>query len=209
MTGDLNAMIGACAIGERRMLEVVERYGFDAVLAAVRWLLDYSERRVRATIADWPDGDYRGRAVADSDFAGNRDINIDCTIRVRGEGLEVDFAGDTSAGDRPRQQHVRQHGVVGLYGVERDHVRRPRQLRLFRPIALTIPEGTIVNPISPAPVCTNTILIGSNIGDAVMKALESIVPENVGSVACDVMITMHYGYDSRFADRPYFVTATT
>ena len=205
MTGDLNAMIGACAIGERRMLEVVERYGFDAVLAAVSWLLDYSERRVRATIADWPDGDYRGRAVADTDFAGNRDINIDCTIRVRGEGLEVDFAGT--------HPQVTGH-VNSTYGSTASWVYTalsaimcdvPINSGFFRPIALTIPEGTIVNPISPAPVCTNTILIGSNIGDAVMKALESIVPENVGSVACDVMITMHYGYDSRFADRPYFV----
>src|SRR5207249_2898342 len=75
----------------------------------------------------------------------------------------------------------------------------------FRPVRLTIPEGTIVNPISPAPVCTNTILIGSNIGDAVMKALEHVVPERVGSVACDVLINMHFGQDTRYPDLPFFI----
>jgi N-methylhydantoinase B len=205
MTGDLNAMIGACTIGERRILEVIERYGFETVLAGVQWLLDYSEHRVRSTIAAWPDGDYHGRAVADGDFAGNRDLNIDCTIRVRGDELEVDFAGT-----HPQVTgHVNStFGSTGSWvytALSAVMCDVPINSGFFRPIALTIPEGTIVNPVSPAPVCTNTILIGSNIGDAVMKALESIVPESVGSVACDVMITMHYGHDSRFDDLPYFV----
>src|SRR3712207_7649738 len=73
-------------------------------------------------------------------------------------------------------------------------IRRPPRSTLF---PYTTLFRSIVNPLPPAPVCTNTILIGSTIGDAVMKALEQIVPESVGSVACDVMITMHFGHDER------------
>jgi N-methylhydantoinase B len=205
MTGDLNAMVGACAVAERRIVEILEKYGFERVLDGVRSVLDYSERRVRSTIRRWPDGDYTGRSVADSDFAGNRDLGIECTIRVRGDELEADFTGS--------HEQVTGH-VNSTFGSTASWVYTalsavmcdiPINSGFFRPVALTIPEGTIVNPVSPAPVCTNTILIGSTIGDAVMKALEQIVPQSVGSVACDVMITMHFGHDERFPDRPYFV----
>ena len=51
MEGDLNAMIGACKVGEERILRLVEKYGLATVLEAVQYMLDYSERRVRAEIA--------------------------------------------------------------------------------------------------------------------------------------------------------------
>lgn len=97
MEADLNAMIGACRIAEQRVIALLDKYGFEETLEAVHYILDYSERRTRAEIAKWPDGDYRGRAVLDSDFADTRDINVDCTIHVRGDEVEVD-----STGSRPQ-----------------------------------------------------------------------------------------------------------
>jgi N-methylhydantoinase B len=203
--GDLKAMIGSCTIGERRVVEFFDKCGFDRVLEGVRDVLDRSERRVRAFIADWPDGEYVGHAVADTDFAGNRDLNIDCTIRVRGDEIEVDFAGT--------HEQVTGH-VNSTFGSTASWVYTalsavmheiPINSGFFRPVQLSIPEGTLVNPLSPAPVCTNTILIGSNIGDAVMKALEQIVPERVGSTAVDININMHFGNDLRHPEHPYFL----
>lgn len=205
MIGDLNAMIGSCKAGERRVVEVIQKYGFERVLEGVRRFLDYSEQRVRSVFAGWPDGEYFGRAIADTDFAGNRDLNIDCTVRVLGDEIEIDFTGT----------HAQVTGHVNsTYGSTGSWVYTalsavmheiPINSGFFCPVKIVAPEGTIVNPISPAPVCTNTILIGSNIGDAVMKALEHVVPERVGSVACDVLINMHFGNDLRFPDEPFFI----
>jgi len=47
MEGDLNAMIGVCKVGEERLVRLVDKYGLDKVLEAIRYILDYSERRAR------------------------------------------------------------------------------------------------------------------------------------------------------------------
>lgn len=205
MIGDLNAMIGSCRAGAKRVVEIVEKYGFERILKGVQDFLRHSESRVRSVISSWPDGDYYGTATADTDYAGNRDLNIDCTIRVRGDELEVDFAGSHAQVTGHVNSTFGSTGswVYTAFSAVMSDI--PINSGFFRPIRINAPAGTIVNPVSPAPVCTNTILIGSNIGDAVMKALERIVPEHVGSVACDVLINMHYGRDMRFEDKPFFI----
>ena len=50
ITGDLNAMVGGCIIGETRLLEIVSKYGAAAVIRSVDYILDYSENRLRAAI---------------------------------------------------------------------------------------------------------------------------------------------------------------
>src|SRR5205823_1568683 len=65
--GDMMAMIGSLYVGERRMLELAQRYG-DRLHEITEAIKDYSERRMRAEIADMPDGVYElERWVADDD----------------------------------------------------------------------------------------------------------------------------------------------
>src|SRR6185437_6586201 len=45
--GDIEAMIAACELARRRYLELLGRYGRDAVLSAADGWLDYSERMLR------------------------------------------------------------------------------------------------------------------------------------------------------------------
>ena len=203
MEGDLNAMIGACKVGEDRILRLVEKYGLATVLEAVQYMLDYSERRVRAEIARWPDGEYHGRSVLDQDFAGTNDVNVDVTIRVNGDRCLVDFTGS----------HPQTRGFVNSvpgntmswvyteFSVVMPDV--PINSGFFRAIDVHIPEGTVVNPISPAPVGNSTICIGSDIGQAMMKALEKIVPEKTGSAFIDLTVITIFGHDSRNDDQMF------
>ncbi len=52
--GDLRAQITAVRTGERRFLELLDRYGKDAVLAAIEDIMDRSERRRARTHARHP-----------------------------------------------------------------------------------------------------------------------------------------------------------
>jgi N-methylhydantoinase B len=63
----------------------------------------------------------------------------------------------------------------------------------------------VVNPIAPAPVGNSTICIGSDIGQAMMKALEEIVPEKAGSAFIDLIVDVIFGLDSR-NDNQFFIT---
>ncbi len=203
MEGDLSAMIGACKVGEERIIRLVEKYGLGTVLDSINYILDYSERRVRAEIAKWPDGRYEGESILDQDFAGTNDVNVKVTIDVRGDRCTVDFAGS----------HPQTKGFVNSvpgntlswvyteFSVVMPDV--PINSGFFRPIDVAIPEGTVVNPVAPAPVGNSTICIGSDIGQAVMKALEKIVPEKTGSAFIDLTVDTVYGRDSRYGGQMF------
>lgn len=206
MEGDLNAMLGACRVAERRVRELVEKYGFEQVWDGVQYILDYSERRLRAEIAKWPDGDYSGRSILDFDFADTRDVNVDCTIHVRGDTVDVDFTGSHPqtkgfVNSRPGNTGS---WVYSAFSVVFDNI--PINSGFFRPIGLTMPEGTVINSVAPAPVGNSTICIGNDIGQAVIKALENIVPERVGAATLDLVADAYYGLDTRQPDSPFYVT---
>src|SRR6201997_5899716 len=54
--GDLRAQVTAVKTGERRFLELVERYGRDDVLGAIAAIMDHSEVMARARTRSIPDG---------------------------------------------------------------------------------------------------------------------------------------------------------
>ena len=58
--GDLAAQIGACRVGERRIKEVVAKYGLAKVNDLVEELLAYSERLMRAELRKMPAGVFAG-----------------------------------------------------------------------------------------------------------------------------------------------------
>ena len=58
--GDLRAQVTAVTTGERRFLELVERYGADAVAGSINAIMDHSDAEARAkparsrTASMWP-----------------------------------------------------------------------------------------------------------------------------------------------------------
>jgi N-methylhydantoinase B len=74
----------------------------------------------------------------------------------------------------------------------------------MRPVSMSTEPGTVVHATSPAPVATNGTY-QSQVGNAVMKAMEQVVPERVGEVGMDLVITMHMGRDMRYPEQPIYV----
>jgi N-methylhydantoinase B/oxoprolinase/acetone carboxylase alpha subunit len=54
--GDYRAQVGACQIGERRIKELINRYGVDTIKAYVEEWMAYGERRAIAAIRELPKG---------------------------------------------------------------------------------------------------------------------------------------------------------
>jgi N-methylhydantoinase B len=196
--GDFSAMLGGCAIGQRRIVELIAKYGIETVLGCVDYILDYSERLVRREIAQWPDGRYAGESILDQDFAGTEDVPVRVQIVVEGDGVTVDFTG--SAEQVPgfvnsTPGNSASHVYAQFAGVFPDV---PVNSGFFRPIRCVFPEGTVVNPRPPAPVGNSTVCIGADIGQATMKALERIVPELVGNGEVELTIVLTMGNDRRY-----------
>ncbi len=74
--GDLAAQIGACRVGEQRILEMVEKYGENRLRALTGELLDYSERLVRAQLRRMPGGEFVAEDWLDDDGIDDQPIRI-------------------------------------------------------------------------------------------------------------------------------------
>jgi N-methylhydantoinase B len=91
--GDLTAQLGAIATGEARLLEIVQRYGFNEANLYASHLIDYTAEMMRAVIRDLPDGSYEAEDFLDDDGYSDELVRIKVRIVIKGERATVDFNG--------------------------------------------------------------------------------------------------------------------
>ena len=93
--GDFHAMIGALNVGERRCSSwstaTTPRRSTDG---AAR-LIDYSERRLRAEIAELPDGKYPAEMMVEDDGVSADPFSVRVKVVVRGDEVIADFTGSS------------------------------------------------------------------------------------------------------------------
>jgi len=90
---DNYAMVATTRFAEKRMHEVLDRYGKDTVMACIQEMLDRTERAVRAEIAAIPDGTYSGEAATDDDGTVlDEQVWVRVDITVKGDSLTADFS---------------------------------------------------------------------------------------------------------------------
>ena len=197
LSGDLQAMVGACIVGARRIEDVIRKYGSDVVARSVDYVLDYSEARLRAEITSWPDGVYRGESILDHDFAGGPEVPVQATITVKGDSLVVDLTGSHPQ-VRGFCNSVYANTISNVYSsVVTICPDIPVNSGYFRPVKIILPPHSVVNADPPAPVGHSTVCIGSDIMEAVMKAFEGIVPKKVGSANIDLCNFRVFGNNSK------------
>jgi len=176
--GDLRAQVGAAQLGVRRLKEVLERFGTDQVRASVQGMIDFAERRLREEVRAWPDGTYESDVYVDQDPLGKKDIHVHCAVTVKGDQLTVDFTGSD---DRPDIQaystfgNTRGYVVAQLASMMDPTI--PKNEGFFRAIDLVVPEGCCLNPPEGRSVAAGTHHPGTEVGEAVAKALEQVIPE--------------------------------
>ena len=91
--GDLRAQITAVTTGERRFLELVERYGKDAVLGSIAQIMDHSEAVARANTCSIPDGMYEAESFMDDDgFDIGKKVPIKVRVEKRGDEMTIDLS---------------------------------------------------------------------------------------------------------------------
>jgi N-methylhydantoinase B len=177
-TGDLRAQVGAAQLGVRRLKEVLDRYGASQVRASVKFMIDLAARRFREEIRRWSDGVYESDVYVDHDPKGNPDIHLHCRVTIAGDRLSIDFTGSD---ERPNIQayssfgNTRGYVVAQLASMMDPTI--PKNEGFFRSINLVVPEGCCLNPPPGKSVAAGTHHPGTEVGEAIAKALEKVIPE--------------------------------
>jgi N-methylhydantoinase B len=180
--GDLRALAGCLKIGERRLRELCERYGLEAVRAAGNYSLDTAEQSLRAAIRQVPDGDYSAEDYLDDDGVESQPLLVRGTIRVRGDSMEIDYSGTS-------RQPL---GPVGTAWVESTRweigVKQlldplpPVNGGTMRPLDAVLPPGSAVCVLPPTSVGNHQDM-GFRIVNLAVQALGQAIPDR--SIACD------------------------
>ena len=186
MRGDLYAQVAGCRTGERRMAAVFEDMGHEVTTRGVDALLDYGERLTRLAIEQIPDGEYEFSDWLDNEgLAEDSDpVEVHVKLTVSGSDVTFDFTG-TAAQVRAAINNVPSSSVSCVYYAIRALTgdAAPNNGGCFRPIAIILPPGTLVNPTYPAPVNARGIGISRMI-DAVMGVMSKAIPDRFNAAGC-------------------------
>jgi len=192
--GDLTAQIAACRIGERRLGEIVAKYGRREVSTYGRHLLDYSEIMMRAALQRIPEGTYRGEDYLDDDGISTEPLRIVATIRVRGGRALVDFSGSAPqcAGSVNGVAAIAYSAVFYVFRCLLDE-QVPATSGLMRPIRVVAPEGTIVNARPPAAVAGGNVETSQRVVDTLLLALSRAIPQRIPAASQGTMNNLTLG----------------
>lgn len=197
--GDLKALLAALHTGQRRLIELVERYGVDQMERGIKALLSYAEHRVRAMVRAIPDGEYTFWDYLE-DGPGGYPIRLRCRLVVRDDEIFMDFEGT--------DPQVRQAFNLPSCDKQGHYMLVPTLVRYFRTldpscpwnagmvrmITNNAPKGSVLNPEPPA-ACGVRAATFIRLMDVVIGSLSQAQPDRLPAAgagqACIVLLSMN------------------
>jgi N-methylhydantoinase B len=193
--GDLRAQRSALRVGELRLIELAERYGHATLRAAMDEIITRSEASVRAAIRAIPDGVYTFEDFLDDWGPGTDPLRVAVTVTVAGDGITIDYAGSspqTASGMNSYINYTRSYSYAAVKCLT-DPL-GPMNEGALRPVTVTAPEGSFLNPRPPAGGGPRAIICYRTF-EAVLGALASALPERVAAAASHFANPTFGGWD--------------
>ena len=192
--GDLLAQLAALHVGAARLGELVADEGPARVQGAMRALQAYSERLMRASLAELPAGTYRAVDHMDDDGFGAARVRIAVAVRIAGGRARVDFGGSAAQ----VRGGINANFAVTLAAVAyvfRTLARAPipPNAGSMRPLTVVAPLGTVVNARFPAAVAGGNVETSQRIVDVLFRALARAVPDRMPAASCGSMNNLAFG----------------
>jgi len=210
--GDLGAQLAATLRATERLKALARRYGPEELIGYMAQVMDYSERLMRATLMDLPDGEgvfedfCDGDGIVDDELGKDAPFRIRLSVKKMADRLIVDFAG-TAGGVKGPMNAPLSVTASGIYcglktAIDPNNLVPPNS-GCWRAIEIRAPKASVVNATFPAPVVYANHEMSHRVADMVMGALASFMPEQV--MACSqgtsAILTLG-GVDPR-TGRPY------
>lgn len=198
--GDLRAQVTAVKTGERRFLQLIERYGRAPVLDAITAIMNQSEKAARERTRSIPDGVYEAESYMDDDGIDvGKPVPIRVRVTVKGDEMTIDLT------EVSRQ-------VRGFYnsGITTGHacaqvaykcLTSPTDYPIndgsFRSLKAIVPPGRVVSATRPAPMRW-WMTYPMTIVDTVFKALAPAIPDRIiAGHHADLLIAACHGINPK------------
>src|SRR5579875_1100767 len=151
--GDLRGQIGCGRLGERRIGELIGKYGCETIIECFRRKHEVTERRARAAIASWPDAVHEAESFIEIDPDTERRLRFHVRIEKRGERLTFDFSQTDDQVPSPLNIRPPVARACCYYGlIAMIDTTLPNDGGLARVVETTFRRGSALDPEFPAPV---------------------------------------------------------
>lgn len=198
---DVQAMVGACVVGRRRLTDLVNRYGLSDFEAQASFLIESSERAMRAEIRRWPDGFYSGESWMVSDGIDSRKrYRVACDIDIRGDNITIDFSrtDDQARGftNMPASSAMGAVRIALLMLAAAGGVEVVTNDGFFAPVRVVLREGSLLNPRFPAATIFGNQMC-DEVVECIMSALAEALPDRVTAGWAQHLSAAVHGEDPR------------
>jgi N-methylhydantoinase B len=179
--GDLRAQIAAVKTGEKRVVEMLCKYGKATVVNAIEHIFEQSDAASRAVLREMPDGEYEAESFMDDDgVTHGRRVPIRVKVLIQGDQMTIDL---TNVSDQVRGFYNSGEAAgIACAQVAFKCLVAPTDLPIndgcFRALAVILPEGKVINARRPAPMRW-WMTVPMTVVDTVFKALAPAIPSKV------------------------------
>jgi len=207
--GDLLAQIAANNKGKQRLEETIKKYGLKKILRYTYLIQVYTEKILRETIKDIPDGAYTFTDYMDDDGVKDEPIKISVKLLIKNDEVLIDFSSSSPQVEGNVNANIAVTYSAVLY-VFRSLIEEdiPFNTGLMRPLKIKAPRGSILNAQPPAATAGGNVETSQRIVDVLLGALSQAIPEKIPAASSGTMNNVAFGgYDpSRKRSFAYYET---
>ncbi len=205
--GDLRAQITAVKTGERRFLELLERYGRAEVLDAISNIMDQSEAAARARTRPIPDGVYEAESYMDDDGVEiGKPVPIKVRVVKKGDAMTIDL----SEVSKQVRGFYNSGATTGYscaqvaYKCLTSPTDYPINEGSFRPLKVVLSPGTVISAVKPAAMRW-WMTFPMTVVDTLFRAMAGPVPDRaIAAHHADLCVALINGISAK--DGRFFIT---
>lgn len=193
---DINAMLAALTVGERRVVTIVARHGVEVFETAQVDVVTWAKAKSREVQRRIPDGVYEFWDYLDDDFNTPVPVRIKCRMTIEDGHIHMDYTGTDpqvasafnvpTGGTRHPWLTLKLMHLVGSLDTT-----IPLNFGLFENISVEVPKGTILNPEFPAAVgvrAATAVRVNDVIVGVLTRALPGLLPCPSGGTVVPVVV---------------------
>ena len=191
---DLRAQEASLAQLGVRLTGLTEQHGLAKVRAVTAALMDASERAGRAMLRALPPGRYAAEDQLDDDGLGRGPLSVSLELKLSRAGARFDWRGTC---DQAEGGVNANRGIVTAACVYAVRClcpgRLPTNQGLFRLLDVVTRPGSLVDPVSPAPVAGGNVETSQRLVDVALQAIGQAAPERAPAASAGTMSNLTFG----------------